>query len=128
MPDEKWFCSTSAIFNFAPFVFALRAKSRAVPAPLIPPPRINTSNVSDRNRSIDRPRVSGLTEGVTSYMISFPGGANLFAALALSILLDLMEWKEHHPPAIAIVALLHFVFAFAVISGIAWIWRRFKRL
>jgi hypothetical protein len=46
-------------------------------------------------------------------------------ALAVSVVLDYMEWVEHHPPLMAIIALLHFVFAWVVLAVVVLAWRRF---
>jgi len=40
----------------------------------------------------------------------------LLVAAGGSVLLTWREWVKHHPPEIAIVALLHFVFVLAVIA------------
>jgi phage shock protein PspC (stress-responsive transcriptional regulator) len=39
------------------------------------------------------------------------------------------EWVEHHPPEIVIVALVHFVFLFAVIALLVYVglWFRARR-
>lgn len=37
-------------------------------------------------------------------------------AVAGSALLTWMEWEEHHPPEIALIAVIHFVFVLAVIA------------
>jgi hypothetical protein len=49
----------------------------------------------------------------------------LLAAMAGAALLTWLEWVEHHPPEIAIVALIHFVFVLAAIALIVAIggWR-----
>lgn len=39
----------------------------------------------------------------------------LLVALAASIVLTWREWVEHHPPEIALIATMHFVFVFALI-------------
>src|SRR5947209_7252113 len=55
----------------------------------------------------------------------------LFVAVAGAALLTWWEWVEHHPPEIALVALLHFVFllvAIALIVHIArWVSRNDKK-
>ncbi len=51
----------------------------------------------------------------------------LLLALAGSAVLDWMEWVEHHPPAIAIVAVLHFLFVLAAIAAAIPILRRLSR-
>jgi NhaP-type Na+/H+ or K+/H+ antiporter len=40
----------------------------------------------------------------------------LFAILVVTAVLTWREWVEHHPPEIAIVALLHFLFVFVVVA------------
>ena len=40
----------------------------------------------------------------------------LLVAVALSAVLTWREWVEHHPPEIAIVAVMHFVIVLAVIA------------
>src|SRR5277367_682397 len=44
-------------------IFDRSARSRATPAPLIPPPRMITSNVSERNRAMASARVFSVTNG-----------------------------------------------------------------
>lgn len=51
----------------------------------------------------------------------FLGPRKLFAALAVSGVLDVMEWKEHHPPFIAVVCLLHLVVVWLVIVAVVFI-------
>jgi hypothetical protein len=46
----------------------------------------------------------------------------LLAAVAGATLLTWWEWVEHHPPEIAIVALIHFVFVLAAIALCVYIW------
>ena len=48
-----------------------------------------------------------------------------FAALAGSLVLTAIEWVEHHPPEIAIVAVIHFVF---VLVAIALVYQAVRRL
>ncbi len=48
-------------------------------------------------------------------------------ALAGSAVLDWMEWEEHHPPEMAVVALLHFVLVLAAIAAATPILRRLSR-
>ena len=45
----------------------------------------------------------------------------LLIAVAAATLLTWREWVEHHPPEIVIVALIHFVFVFAVIALVVYI-------
>lgn len=47
-------------------------------------------------------------------------------ALAVSVVLDYMEWVEHHPPEILIVVVLHFVFVWVPLATLVWAWRRFS--
>jgi len=49
------------------------------------------------------------------------------AALLLSALLTWWEWVEHHPPDIALVALIHFVFIAVVLAILIAIRRRLDR-
>jgi len=48
-------------------------------------------------------------------------------ALAVSAVLDYTEWVEHHPPVMAVIAVLHFVFAWVVLAIAMLAWRRFSR-
>jgi len=50
----------------------------------------------------------------------------LLIALAVSAVLDYMEWVEHHPPFMAVIAVLHFVFAWVVLAIVMLAWRRFS--
>jgi hypothetical protein len=43
----------------------------------------------------------------------------------VSALLDYMEWVEHHPPVMAVIIVLHFVFVWVVLAIIMLLWRRF---
>jgi hypothetical protein len=45
-------------------------------------------------------------------------------ALALSGLLDWMEWAMHHPPDIWFVVVFHFVFALGIVSIVVFLWQR----
>jgi hypothetical protein len=56
------------------------------------------------------------------------GSWKLLAALVGAALLTWVEWEEHHPPEIAIVALIHFVFVLIVIALIVHIGRWFRRM
>lgn len=51
----------------------------------------------------------------------------LLAAVAGSALLTWWEWVEHHPPAIAVVALIHFVFVLAAIALAVYIRQWLRR-
>jgi hypothetical protein len=51
----------------------------------------------------------------------------LIAALAGAALLTGREWVEHHPPEIAIVALIHFVFVLAAIALFVYTGQWFTR-
>jgi hypothetical protein len=53
--------------------------------------------------------------------------SRLFAAVAGAALLTWREWVEHHPPEIAIVTLIHFVFVLVAIALIVHIGRWFSR-
>jgi hypothetical protein len=50
----------------------------------------------------------------------------LFVAVAGAALLTWWEWVEHHPPEIAVVALIHFVFVLAAIELVVYVGRRFS--
>jgi hypothetical protein len=41
-------------------------------------------------------------------------------------LLTWLEWVEHHPPAIAIITLIHFVFVFVAVGLLVYFARCFK--
>lgn len=51
----------------------------------------------------------------------------LIAAVVGAALLTWLEWVEHHPPAIVIVALIHFVFVLVAIALVVQIGRWFSR-
>lgn len=51
----------------------------------------------------------------------------LFVAVVGAALLTWGEWVEHHPPDIAVVALVHFVFVLAGIALVVYIGRFFSR-
>lgn len=53
----------------------------------------------------------------------------LLLALVGSAVLTWWEWVEHHPPDIAIVTIVHFVFVFALIALLVYLglWFRGKR-
>jgi len=51
----------------------------------------------------------------------------LIATIVGAALLTWLEWAEHHPPDIAIVALIHFVFVLIAIALIVQIGRWFGR-
>ena len=61
----------------------------------------------------------------------FPGGLwaarKLLVAVAGAGLLTWWEWVEHHPPEIAVVALIHFVFVLIAIALVVHIRRWFSR-
>ncbi len=50
----------------------------------------------------------------------------LIIALAGSALLDWMEWVEHHPPEMVLVALIHFVLVLGVIALFVYVGQRLK--
>lgn len=51
----------------------------------------------------------------------------LLLAVLAAALLTWMEWEEHHPPFIALIALIHFVFVLIVITLAVYIGTRLKR-
>jgi hypothetical protein len=51
----------------------------------------------------------------------------LLVAVVVAALLTWAEWVEHHPPEIALAALIHFVFVLAVIALITYVGRWFSR-
>jgi hypothetical protein len=51
----------------------------------------------------------------------------LCIAVVGAALLTWWEWVEHHPPEIAVVALVHFVFVLIVIALVVYIGQRFSR-
>ena len=65
-----------------------------------------------------------------SARVGFWGGLwatrKLVIAFAGAALLTWREWVEHHPPEIAIVAVIHFVFVLAVIALLVYIGQRFS--
>ncbi len=48
-------------------------------------------------------------------------------ALAGSAALDWMEWVEHHPPEMAIIVVIHFVFVLAAIALVVYVWQSVSR-
>jgi multisubunit Na+/H+ antiporter MnhB subunit len=51
----------------------------------------------------------------------------LLVALVLSGLLTWLEWVEHRPPDIALVALVHFVVVLAAVAIVTYLVRRLRR-
>jgi hypothetical protein len=51
----------------------------------------------------------------------------IFLAIAGAILLTWVEWRLHHPPEIALVALIHFVFVFSAIGVFVYVRGWFRR-
>jgi hypothetical protein len=51
----------------------------------------------------------------------------LILAVAAAALLTWIEWEEHHPPEIALVAVIHFVFVCAAIALAVYIRERIVR-
>lgn len=51
----------------------------------------------------------------------------LFVAVAAAALLTWWEWVEHHPPEIALIALIHLAFVLAAIALIVRIGQSFSR-
>jgi hypothetical protein len=51
----------------------------------------------------------------------------VFIALVGAVLLTWQEWVKHHPPEIAIIALIHFVFVLAAITLFVSIGQFFSR-
>jgi hypothetical protein len=58
----------------------------------------------------------------------FWAARKLLIAIAGAALLTWQEWVKHHPPEIAIVALLHFVFVLAVLGLLIYTGQFFKKL
>ena len=50
----------------------------------------------------------------------------LVVAILGSVLLTRVEWVEHHPPEIALIALIHFVFVLRGIALVVAVVRRFR--
>jgi heme/copper-type cytochrome/quinol oxidase subunit 2 len=48
-------------------------------------------------------------------------------ALALSVVLTWREWVEHHPPEIAVVAVMHFAIVLIVIAMLVYAAQWFPR-
>jgi NhaP-type Na+/H+ or K+/H+ antiporter len=80
-----------------------------------------------------------ITRWITDYILwdttgtgrqDFWGGLwaarKLLVAIAVSALLTWREWDEHHPPAIALIAIIHFVFVFAAVALIVYIEQWFQ--
>jgi uncharacterized membrane protein YqhA len=55
------------------------------------------------------------------------GARKLILAVAAAALLTWIEWEEHHPPEIALVAVIHFVFVCAAIALAVYIRERIVR-
>jgi hypothetical protein len=55
------------------------------------------------------------------------GTRKLLLALVGSTLLTWLEWVEHHPPDIVIVAVIHFVFVLFAIALLVYIGHWFNR-
>lgn len=51
----------------------------------------------------------------------------LLVALAASIVRTWREWVEHHPPEIALIATMHFVFVFALIGLLVYGAQRIRK-
>jgi hypothetical protein len=51
----------------------------------------------------------------------------VIVAIMGAALLTWLEWIEHHPPQIVIIALIHFVFVFAVIGLVVYVGQQFYR-
>jgi len=51
----------------------------------------------------------------------------LLLALAVSAVLTWREWVEHHPPEIAIVAVMHFMIVLVVIALLVYLAQWFSR-
>jgi chromate transport protein ChrA len=51
----------------------------------------------------------------------------LLIALAGAALLTWWEWMMHHPPEIALVEVIHFVFVLAVVALVVHVGRQFSR-
>lgn len=55
------------------------------------------------------------------------GSWKLSTAVVGSALLTWVEWTEHHPPEIAIIALIHFAFVLAAIAVVVHLRRWLRR-
>src|SRR5258708_6266753 len=64
VPEAKWRCSTSPIRRFTRRRRLRNARSRAIPAPLIPPPRISTSKGASRSRPIFPDGLTAITNEI----------------------------------------------------------------
>lgn len=51
----------------------------------------------------------------------------LLVALAVAALLTWREWMEHHPPEIALIAVIHFLFVMVVIALLVLAGQWFRR-
>jgi hypothetical protein len=51
----------------------------------------------------------------------------LYVALIVAAILTWGEWVKHHPPAIVLIGLIHFVLVFAAIALLAQVARWFSR-
>ena len=51
----------------------------------------------------------------------------LCIAIVGAALLTWLEWAEHHPPGLAVVALIHFVFVLAATALVVYAGQRFGR-
>jgi hypothetical protein len=51
----------------------------------------------------------------------------LLLAILGAVLLTWVEWVEHHPPEIALIAVIHFVFVFSAIGAVVYIRARLRR-
>ena len=68
---------------------------------------------------------TGAREGFRGWL---GGSWKILAALAGAALLTWVEWEEHHPPEIVVIAFLHFVVVLVAIALIVHIGRWFRRL
>ena len=65
--------------------------------------------------------------GPQGFWRGFWATRKLLIALLLSAALDWMEWVEHHPPQMAVVAMVHVVLALAVIALCVYVWQSVSR-
>jgi hypothetical protein len=52
----------------------------------------------------------------------------LLMVMVVTILLTWREWIEHHPPEIALIFFLHFIFVFAIAALLTYALQQIKRM